>query len=459
MPDTVLESTLASMTTLDAPRASVSLRRDAAHWTIPVALGQAPRSMHATAQAGIEELLASYGTDDLPWIAWLCEPVWLAGIALAALAEAALPDTSLVYADDDSIDEEGQRHGPNFRSAWDIELARTGDSTGPLIAFPAATVSNNAAARNAFIRGDPTAFVLAVASSAGSATVVHVPRVLAHRVQPARNATKAPGGRAYHTGLSTPREQCSVDGRAGAQRFTTADAAPDRAVAAAPAFVSLVIPSRDRPDLLEACLDSIFEKSAGTDYELIFVDNDSTDQRMPALYRRALETRRGRVVPVAGKFNFPRLCNAGAQAATGKVIVLLNNDTRVISPGWLEELVDVASERDVGAVGPLLLYDDGRIQHAGVLLGVNGTADNALANFARQAPIAREWCRSRRTVSAVVGACLAVRAEVYREVGGMDERFAVSHNEIDFCLRIAALGMRTVFTPHAVLAHTESATR
>jgi GT2 family glycosyltransferase len=188
------------------------------------------------------------------------------------------------------------------------------------------------------------------------------------------------------------------------------------------------------------------------------VDNGSVDpataKLLHGLHARLAVT----VVQSPGPFNFPLLCNAGVGNARGRLVVLLNNDTSV-TEGWLDELTALAARPRTGAVGPLLLYPDGRIQSAGVLGGVNRTATSALAGFSRDDAIARAWCAARRRITAVMGACLAVEREKYLSVGGMDERFAVSHNEVDLCLRLEAAGLANVFTPFASVVHEEGATR
>ena len=137
----------------------------------------------------------------------------------------------------------------------------------------------------------------------------------------------------------------------------------------------------------------------------------------------------------------------------------LNNDTEIISPNWLTELCSLAVRKECGAVGPLLLHADGTIQHAGILMGLNGMADRPLVNVRPDHPKALDWCSTRRVVGGVLGACLAIERDKYQEVGGMDPRYAVSHNEVDLCLRLACAGYVSVFTPHVRLIHLESGTR
>jgi GT2 family glycosyltransferase len=218
------------------------------------------------------------------------------------------------------------------------------------------------------------------------------------------------------------------------------------------------MPIRDRPELLTRSVDALLGAGFPAKADLIVVDNGSADpataQLLQDLHKRLAVT----VVRSPGPFNFPMLCNAGVARARGRIVVLLNNDTAV-TEGWLDELSALALRPRIGAVGPLLLYPDGRIQSAGVLGGVNRTATSAMEGFDRDDATARAWCASRRRITAVVGACLAVEREKYLSVGGMDERFAVSHNEVDFCLRLEATGLANVFTPFACVVHDEGATR
>jgi GT2 family glycosyltransferase len=220
-----------------------------------------------------------------------------------------------------------------------------------------------------------------------------------------------------------------------------------------------VIPIRDRPELLRRCIASIRAKTRLPDHELVIVDNGSTDPDVARYCRELATSADVRVVAAPGAFNFARLCNTGAAAATGRVLVFLNNDTQIVDAGWLDELCSLAIRPGTGAVGPLLTYEDGTVQSAGVLLGVNRVATSALAGFAVASAAAREWCSSRRRVSAVVGACLAVERAKYLAAGGMDEQFAVSHNEVDLCLRLEARGLANVFTPFVRVIHVEGASR
>jgi GT2 family glycosyltransferase len=194
--------------------------------------------------------------------------------------------------------------------------------------------------------------------------------------------------------------------------------------------------------------------------EVIVVDNGSTEAALHELLRQWSSDPRLRVLPSPGPFNYAFLNNQAAASARGEILVLLNNDTEVLHPDWLREMASLAIRADIGAVGAKLFFPSGRIQHAGVILGPRGVAghDYLFAKAAEEGQQDDLWLL--RQVSAVTGACLAVRREAYMAVGGLDERrFRVAYNDVDFCLKLAAAGLRNIFTPHARLLHHESASR
>jgi GT2 family glycosyltransferase len=223
--------------------------------------------------------------------------------------------------------------------------------------------------------------------------------------------------------------------------------------------VSLVVPTRDRPELLRSCVESLLARTDYPDFELLLVDNGSRDPQALALLD-AFAARAGvRVLRDESPFNYSALNNRAAAMATGSVLALVNNDIEVIDAGWLREMVAQALRPGVGAVGAMLLYPDGRIQHAGVVLGLGGIANHAYVG--EPADVGGHGGRARvvQSVSAVTAACLVVRRDLYLAVGGLDEQLAVAFNDIDFCLRLREAGHRNVWTPFARLYHHESATR
>jgi GT2 family glycosyltransferase len=224
-------------------------------------------------------------------------------------------------------------------------------------------------------------------------------------------------------------------------------------------MVTVVVPHRDRADLLATCTAGVLERTDYPALEVLIVDNGSTEAATERLLARLTEDGRVRVLPQPGPFNFAALNNAAVAQARGDVLLLLNNDTDVLEAGWLRELVSHVMRPDVGVAGARLLYPDRTIQHAGILLGPGMAA----THVGRGAPLGDAGYLGQlactREVSAVTAACLCLRTEIWRMVGGMDERLAVTWNDVDLCLRVRKAGKRVIWTPHATLLHHESVTR
>ncbi|MDP4004272.1 glycosyltransferase family 2 protein [Methylobacterium sp. NEAU K] len=224
--------------------------------------------------------------------------------------------------------------------------------------------------------------------------------------------------------------------------------------------VSIVIPSRDRLDLIARVCRGVLHETAYAAIELIIVDNGSTDPAVLAHYEGLRRDPRVRILVDPQPFNFAAMVNAGVAEASGAIVVLLNNDVAVLEPGWLEAMVRQACRPEVGAVGAKLLYGDGTLQHAGVVVGLGGRAGHILRRRPGDTPGHLGRLRVAHEVSAVTAACLAVAREKYLAVGGFDaDVFPVDFNDVDFCLRLGAAGWKTVWTPAATLAHLESVSR
>ena len=226
-------------------------------------------------------------------------------------------------------------------------------------------------------------------------------------------------------------------------------------------LVSIIIPAKDNVFDTKRCISSIFQKSTYDNYEIILMDNGSVQPETEAYENEISKDHRVKVVHDDGSFNYSRINNEAVKQSRGKYIVLLNNDTEVITLDWIEELLMYAQRPDVGAVGAKLYYPDKTIQHAGIVIGLGAhrtaghthykVASNNLGYMGR-------LCYTQ-DVSAVTGACLMVKRSDWDDVGGLDESFEVSLNDVDFCLKLRAKGLLNVFTPFAELYHYESASR
>lgn len=366
--------------------------------------------------------VADQGSDAPLWLMWLEAGDILAAGAGAAYraASAATPHARVIYADDDLLDTRGRRGCPHFKPEWNRELLRHHDYvTG------AAIVRVDAAElRAALAQGAVAGLVSKAVVDAALHEVLRLPHVLHHR-----RARPVPG---------MPAAAAPFDGWMPK--------------------VSVIIPTRNRLDLLRTCIDGL-ERTDYPDMEVIVVDNGSDD---PAAlhYLAQLDPARFLVLRDDGQFNFSRLNNRAAQLAKGELLCLLNNDIEVLEPDWLKIMARQALRPEVGAVGACLLYPDGRIQHAGVVLGICGGAAHAHRLLR---PETEGYFRRHalpQFVSAVTAACLVVRRESFEAVRGLDEEnFAVAFNDVDLCMRLNQQGWQSLYEPRATLVHHESVSR
>lgn len=378
----------------------------------------------------------------------------------AALRTRPAPD--VLYADEDRLDSDGRRHMPRFKPLWSPELLATHDMLGQPCFYRLSLLRRLGGPRPEY--GPAMGWDLALRATAATTPdrIIHLPAVLCHGrdgAQPERqDGYQESGERAL-------RDWLAAEGL-GAAELRPAPLHPSAWQIIYPLptelpSVSIIIPTRDRPELLRACCTGLLQM---TDWpadrlEVLVVDNGSTDPEALALLGQLAEDPRMRVLSAPGPFNYPRLNNLAAGEARGSLLVLLNNDIEMPQPGWLREMAALALRREVGAVGAKLLYPTGEgVQHAGLVFG-----PQAVRHLLRFAPADDPGYGGQlaltQALSAVTGACMMLRREIYEEVGGLDESLTVGFNDIDLCLRIQDAGYRIVWTPHAVLAHRESASR
>ena len=224
-------------------------------------------------------------------------------------------------------------------------------------------------------------------------------------------------------------------------------------------LISLIIPNKDHIDDLAKCLDSIRSKSTWSNWEAIVVENNSTEEATFAYYREIEKDSRIRVVRWEREFNFSAINNFGVRQAKGDYILLLNNDTEIITPDWMEQMLMFAQRKDVGAVGAMLYYPDDTVQHAGVILGIGGVAGHSHKYFRRGDYGYASRMTIAQNLSAVTAACVLIPRKVWDEVEGLDEGFAVAFNDVDLCMKIRKAGYLIVWTPYAELYHYESKSR
>lgn len=227
-------------------------------------------------------------------------------------------------------------------------------------------------------------------------------------------------------------------------------------------LVSIVIPSKDQYKVVKRCIESIYAKSSYTNFEIILVDTGSVDPKVHSWYEKVkLEHLNFKVVDWHEKpFSYARSCNEGAKNAKGEVLIMLNNDTEVMTPNWIELLAGDAQRKEIGAVGCLLFFPDKHhIQHAGVGVGLGGVAANSFSMMTLQHAMSQTqhlMINTKHNMTVVTAACLAIRSNVYQEIGGFDEEFRVTYNDVDLCLRLYEKGYQNLYTPHVRLVHHES---
>jgi GT2 family glycosyltransferase len=358
----------------------------------------------------------------------------------------AFADTAgdVIYTDEDRQDAAGHRYAPRFNPGWSPDLLLSRPYWSRVVYYRRTTLMRALPLADDADGAD--AYDCALRMTEQSANVVHVPRLLAH----VRDATAALVD-APHVRAAERRVLEAALARRGIEAIVRPHGEVHRVQRAirAPARVSIIIPTRDGLAMLRRCLDAV-ERTDHADFEIVVVDNGSREDATLAF----LATTAHRVVRAPGPFNFSRLNNGAVPETTGRYLVFLNNDTEPRDPGWLRSLEEHAQRPEVGAVGAKLLYPDGRIQHAGIAVGVGDLAGHP-HRFRREDESPDEI----RNVSAVTAACLMMRRECFEAVGGFDERLPVNSNDVDLCLRLRSRGYLVVYTPHAVLWHFESQTR
>lgn len=399
------------------------------------------------------------------WVALLDHDDELAPFALAvvALHLAEHPGQRLVYSDEDKLDERGKHVDPFFKPDWNPELLESQNYIGHLVVARRDLVETVGGFRVGFEGSQDYDLLLRMTERLDPAEIGHLPHVLYHWRSIAGSTARATGEKSYAEDAGVRAVQEHLD-RTGRQAIAEVGAAPTtyhvRYRLDRPPLVSIVVPTRDQGDLLRTCIESVRERSAYPAIELIVVDNQSTDPATVA-YLAELDTRDGtRVIHYDAPFNYAAINNTAVAASAGELVLLLNNDTEVITPGWLEEMVGLALRPQIGAVGAKLRYSDGSIQHGGVVLGIGGVAGHShkLAEPDAYGYFSRLVCT--HAIGAVTGACLLTRRQVWDELGGLDDdALAVAFNDIDYCLKLQRAGYRVVWTPWAELFHHESKSR
>lgn len=382
------------------------------------------------------------------------------------------PTTDLLYCDEDKLVEDNQKHGEYryeqafFKPDWSPDLLRSQNYVCHLLCVRKSLLDEVGPSDARYEGSQDHDLTLRVGERARN--VYHARRCLYHWRVHAGSTAAGAGAKSYTTEAGVRAVQAELD-RLGINGTVYEDAKIPNTYHVRYTFdpadeplVSIVIPNKDGVELLGPCVDSILQKSTYSNYEIVIVENNSTEQETFDLYER-LQQRDARIrvvtyVPDEPGFSFAKIMNYGFAQARGAYILMLNNDTRVITPEWIENMLGHAMEPGVGCVGAKLLYPDDTIQHAGVLMLQSGPSA-ASVGLPRDCQDYFGSIQTTHDYMAVTAACLLVSKELCDKMGGLDEQFAVDYNDVDFCLRVHAAGYRNVYEPTCELYHLESVSR
>jgi len=365
------------------------------------------------------------------------------------------PDVALIYSDEDKIDGFGFRSDPYFKSDWNPDLFYAQNMFSHLGAYRTSLVREVGGFRLGFEDAQNYDLTLRCVAHLSADQIRHIPRVLYHqRIQDDVNATTTLAGHQalqdHFFGTTTKVETTEVTGLYRV-RYTLPGQLP---------LVTLIIPTRDQVDMLKKCVESLQTKTDYPNFEVLVMDNQSSDPTALKYLATLGEDSRFKVIPYDAPFNYSAINNYAVTLAQGEIIGLVNNDIEAIHADWLHEMVSHVLRPEVGAVGAKLLYSDGSIQHAGVILGLGGLAGHGhkFLDGKKNGYFGR--ANLTQTLSAVTAACLLVRKSLYERVGGLDEQnLTVAYNDVDFCIKIREAGYRNIYTPYATLYHHESISR
>lgn len=408
------------------------------------------------------------------WVALLDHDDELREHSLLLMAEAvcASPDAGMIYSDEDKLDEFGNRVSPAFKPAWNHDLCLSGNYVCHLLAMRTSLVRRVGGFRPGFEGAQDHDLLLRVSEHLAPAQIVQIPHVLYHwrvhedstaKTLKAKPYALEAGRRCVEDHLKRLGHIVRVETMTN-RRYRVHWPLPDP-----PPTVSILIPTRNHADLLRTCLESLTGMTDYPHYEILIIDNGSTEADALSLLEYWGRQPSVRIIRDDGPFNYSALNNHAAKQAQGSVLVLMNNDIEVLHPEWLQEMVSQACRPGVGAVGAKLLYPDGTVQHAGVVLGprpgsqvdgAGGLLGHAHRGLRREERGYMDRAAVVQRFTAVTAACLAIQRRHFDAVGGLDEvNLAVAFNDIDFCLRLEEIGLINIWTPFATLVHYETASR
>lgn len=359
------------------------------------------------------------------------------------------PDADFIYSDNDFANKFFNIfYNPYFKTNWDPYLLLSQNYIGTLFftrknilvqaKLPTIEFSNN------------WTWDLALRCTELSQKIIHIPCVLYHEIVQKNTHTDA--SKIITAALQRRHQEAEVINLPEQPYYRTLFKLTENPL------VSIIIPTKDRLDLLKPAVESILNKTSYQNFEILIINNNS-EKAETLDYLKRINSGKVKVLDYTHPYNFSKINNFAATKAQGSILVLMNNDTEVISPDWLTEMLSLALQPGVGIVGAMLYYPNNTIQHAGVVLGIGGVAAHVYAGFPKDAQGYFNNIKTVRSVSCVTAACLMVTRSAFNAVNGLNIDLAVAYNDVDFCIKVREAGYRLLFTPYAELYHKESATR
>jgi GT2 family glycosyltransferase len=392
----------------------------------------------------------------------LLEPHALELLKAVALHES---PSSIIYTDEDWIDDSGNKCCPRLKTGWDPDAHLGRDHFGQLCLLLRSRVEEAGGFRLEHSPAHQYDLHCRIAFSVSPPTIRHVPLVLCHRAIPRAETSGEEVGETFWQAARIVAQLAAEQICGEPVMVTPAPLAPfiNRVHWPLPVplpMISILVPTRDRADLVRNCVEGVLARTAYDNFEILILDNDSVEPATFRLFELLSADRRVRVVPTPGLFNFSRINNGGVRQARGEILVFMNNDIEIGADGWLREMVSHALRPDVGCVGARLLYGDRHVQHAGIVLQPGPLAMHVFRRRHETEVGFDAQLAGTRTYAAVTAACLALRRTIFDRAGGFDEQnLQVSFQDVDLCLKIEEMGYRNICTPFEPLLHLEGSSR
>lgn len=366
-----------------------------------------------------------------------------------------------IYTDEDKITKRGKRFDPNFKSDWAPESFYSSNYISHLGVIRKSIVDETGGFRVGFEGAQDYDLYLRVLEKTDK--IYHVPKILYHwRAIPGSTAAKI-GNKNYAIKRGKKALEDALGRRGIEANVKVAKNVPYYNVfyeMRKEPLISIIIPTRDQAEITKQCLDSIYQKTTYKNFEVILVNNGSKEQETLDLFKKYKKKYKNfRVLDEDIEFNYSKLNNLAVKESKGEYIVLLNNDTEVLTPNWLEIMMGYASQKHIGAVGVQLAFPDKKIQHAGVVTGLGGVAGHVLIDKNLDDAVWGGRLSAPYNYSAVTAACLMISRKKWNEVGGLEEGLKVAYNDVDFCLKLLEKGYYNVCVPMVKLYHYESRSR